>query len=144
MVTFLTEPTGTPALAAIWALARFWSSMVMANQRSAATLGACDLAIRQLVLQGLATVTTRTLGPAASLIAFPWPVKIGPLARIRSARFIPSLRGRPPTRITQSASPNATSALSDALTSVRSGKAQSCSSIIVPPSEGKAGVISRS
>ena len=66
-------------------------------------LGACDRAIRQLVLHGLATVKIRTFGPAASLIALPWPVKIGPLARIRSARVMPSLRGKPPTRITQSA-----------------------------------------
>ncbi len=79
---------------------------------SAGTFGACDRAIRQLVLHGFATVKTRTFGPAASLIAFPWPVKIGPLARIRSARVMPSLRGRPPTRITQSAPSKASSALS--------------------------------
>src|SRR3954464_15803529 len=107
MVTQVTLSTGTPAFFASWAEARFWSSRVIAYQRSAGTLGACDLAIRQLVLQGLATVRTRTLGPAASLIAFPWPVKIGPLARIRSARLMPSLRGRPPTRMTQSAPSNA-------------------------------------
>ena len=104
----------------------------MANQRSAGTLGACDRAIRALVLQGLATVRTRTSGPAASLIAWPWLVKIGPLARIRSARLIPSLRGIPPTKMTQSAPSNASVALSVALTSARSGKAQSSSSMIVP------------
>src|SRR3954454_4763176 len=103
----VTLPTGTPAFLASCAEERFWSSRVIANQRSAGTFGSCYLAIRQLVLHGLATVRTRTLGPAASLIALPWPVKIGPLARIRSARLIPSLRGRPPTRITQSAPANA-------------------------------------
>ena len=57
---------------------------------------------------------------------------------------LPSLRGRPPTRITQSAPSNASSALSVAFTSVSSGKAQSSSSIIVPFSAGSAGVISSS
>jgi hypothetical protein len=114
----------------------------MANQRSDGTLGACDLAIRQLVLHGLATVKTRTLGLAASLIAFPCPVKIGPFARIRSARLMPSFRGKPPTRITQSAPANASAALSVAFISARSGKAQSSSSIKVPFNAGRAGVIS--
>src|SRR5262249_6974564 len=109
MVTLATSRTDTPAFRASCEAARFWSSRVIANQRSAGTFGACDFAIRQLVLHGLATVRTRTLGPAASLIALPWPVKIGPLARIRSARLIPALRGRPPTRITQSAPANAAS-----------------------------------
>ena len=69
-------------------------------------------------------------------------MKIGLLARIRSARDIPSLRGSPPTRITQSAPSNASSALSDALTSASSGNAQSSSSIMVPFKDGSAGVIS--
>ena len=38
------------------------------------------------MLHGLATVNTLTAGPAALLIAFPCPVKIGLLARIKSAR----------------------------------------------------------
>ena len=105
-------------------------------------MGACDRAIKQFVLQGLATVKIRTFGPAASLIALPWPVKIGLLARIRSARDIPSLRGSPPTKITQSAPSKASSALSDAFTSASSGNAQSSSSIRVPLSAGSAGVIS--
>src|SRR5271166_7206362 len=123
MVTFFTEATGTPAFRASCEAARFWSRRVMANQRSDGTLGACDLAIRQLVLHGLATVKTRTLELAASLIAFPCPVKIGPFARIRSARLMPSFRGKPPTRITQSALANASAALSVAFISARSGKA---------------------
>ncbi len=122
MVTFFTADTGTPALLASCEAARFWSSRVMANQRSDGTLGACDRAIRQLVLQGLATVSTRTFGPAASLMALPWPVKIGPLARMRSARLMPSFLGSPPTRITQSAPANASTAWSVAFMSVRSGK----------------------
>src|SRR6516165_830846 len=99
MVKLLTWPTDTPAFLASCDIARFWSRRVMANQRSAGTFGACDRAIRQLVLHGLATVRIRTSGPATSLIALPWPVKIGPLARIKSARLMPSLRGRPPTKI---------------------------------------------
>ena len=50
---------------------------------------------------------------------------------------MPSLRGRPPTRITQSAPSNASSALSVALTSARSGNAQSSSSISVPLRRGQ-------
>ena len=57
-------------------------------------------------------------------------MKIGLLARIRSPRDCPSFRGSPPTRMTQSAPSNASSALSVALTSARSGKAQSSSSIM--------------
>ena len=82
-------------------------------------------------------------GPAASLIALPWPVKIGLLARIRSARDMPFLprqaadQDHPVGRL-RTPPP----ALSVALTSARSGKAQSSSSISVPPSAGKAGVIS--
>ena len=140
---WLTSPTSTPAFLASCEAARFWSSRVMANQRSAGTLGACDLAIRALVLHGLATVRTRTSGPAASLIACPWLVKIGPLARIRSARVMPSLRGIPPMKMTQSAPSNATRASSDALTSARVGNAQSSSSMMVPVRAGRAGVISR-
>src|SRR5262245_1077196 len=49
MVTRFTSPTPTPAFFASCAAARFWSSRVMANHRSAGTLGACDFAIRQLV-----------------------------------------------------------------------------------------------
>src|SRR5208337_1762305 len=111
MVTFFTEATGTPALRPSCEAARFWSRRVMANQRSDGTLGACDLAIRQLVLHGLATVKTRTLGLAASLIAFPCPVKIGPFARIRSAPLMPAYRDQPAPRITPSAPPNASAAL---------------------------------
>ena len=54
---------------------------------------------------------------------------------------MPSFRGRPPTRITQSAPAKASSALSLAVTSARSGKAESPSSIIVPFKAGNAGVI---
>ena len=40
----------------------------MANQRSDGTFGACDRAIRQFVLHGLATTSTRTSAAAAALI----------------------------------------------------------------------------
>src|SRR5262249_32559580 len=103
--------TGTPACFAKSADARFWSSRVIANQRSAGTFGECERAIRQLVLHGLATVSTLTAEPAALLMAFPCPVKIGLFARIKSARDWPAFLGRPPTRITQSAPANASSGL---------------------------------
>src|SRR5581483_6763303 len=60
MATLVTSETGTPAFLASWVLARFWSSRVMANQRSAGTSGACERAMRQLVLQGLPTTRMRT------------------------------------------------------------------------------------
>ena len=60
MATLVTEDTGTPALRASWPLARFSSRRVMANQRSPGTSGALERAIRQLVLQGLPTTSTRT------------------------------------------------------------------------------------
>src|SRR5437667_12464926 len=101
MVMHVTAPTGTPAFLAKSAAARFWPSRVIANHRSAGTLGACERAIRELVLHGLATVRTRTSGPAASLIALPWPVKSGLLPRTGAGRDCPSFRGQPPTRVTQ-------------------------------------------
>ena len=73
----------------------------MANQRSFGTFGACDMAIKQFVLHGLPTTTTRTSFAAAALIALPVLVKIGPLMRIRSERSIPCLRGTLPTSSTQ-------------------------------------------
>ena len=60
MAMLVTSATGTPALRASWALARFWSSRVIANQRSSGISGAFDRAMRQLVLQGLPTTRTRT------------------------------------------------------------------------------------
>ena len=71
MASFFTSLTGTPAFVASWVLARFSSSFVMANQRSAGISGAFDMAIRQLVLQGLPTTRIRT--SEAALRAMAWP-----------------------------------------------------------------------
>ncbi len=60
MATCVTAVTATPALRASCVWARFWSSRVMANQRSSGTSGAWARAIRQLVLQGLPTTRMRT------------------------------------------------------------------------------------
>ena len=82
----VTALTGTPAFLASSADARFWSSRVIANQRSAGTFGRVRSGDQAV---GVARVGDRQdpdRRPAAPLIALPCPVKIGLLARIRSAR----------------------------------------------------------
>ncbi len=59
IVTCWTSDTGALAFPASCALARFWSRRVMAKKRSAGMSGAFRWAMRQLVLQGLPTTTTR-------------------------------------------------------------------------------------
>ena len=59
------------------------------------------IAIRQLVLQGFPTTTTRTSEAAFRAIASPCEVKIFPLIPRRSLRSIPALRGTLPTRNAQ-------------------------------------------
>src|SRR4051794_9277463 len=53
MVIFLMSLTVVPVLSASWAIARLWSSRVMAVKRSFGMLGALFIAMRQLVLAGL-------------------------------------------------------------------------------------------
>src|SRR5665213_251607 len=101
MARLLTEATGTPALWASWLLARFSSSRVMANHRSAGTSGAFDRAIRQLVLHGFPTTRTRTSVAALAAMAWPWGPKIPPLTVSRSPRSMPALRGIEPTSSAQ-------------------------------------------
>ena len=91
------RPPATPALWASWLLARFSSSRVMANHRSSGTSGALALAIRQLVLQGLPTTSTRTSEAALAAMALPCGPKIPPLTVRRSPRSMPALRGTDPT-----------------------------------------------
>src|SRR4051812_20915613 len=52
IVILRTSLTVVPIFAASWALARLWSSRVMAVKRSAAIFGALLMAMRQLVLAG--------------------------------------------------------------------------------------------
>ena len=106
----------------------------MANQRSRGTSGALGIAIRQFVLHGLPTTTTRTSFAAADWIALPVLVKIGPFMRIRSPRSIPCLRGMLPTHSTQlhPAKPSSRWSLSALTTPASVGKAQSSSSISTP------------
>ena len=140
----LTWPTGTPAFRASCVAARFWSSRVMANQRSAGTLGACDRAIRALVLQGLATVRTRTSGPAASLIAWPLAGEDRPVGADQVGAGHPVLAGHPADEDDPVGPLERLGRLVGRLDrSSQQGKAQSSSSMMVPWSEGRAGVISR-
>jgi len=52
IVIFRMSLTVDPVLVASWAIARLWSSRVMAVNRSRGTSGALFIAIRQLVLAG--------------------------------------------------------------------------------------------
>jgi len=54
-------------------------------------------AIRAFVLAGFPTTVILQLGSAKSEMAFPWVLKIAPLAPRRSLRSIPGPRGRAPT-----------------------------------------------
>ena len=86
-----------PRLGANCPLARFSSRRVMANQRSPGTSGAFERAMRQLVLQGLPTTSTRTSLAALAAMARPCGPKIPPLTVSRSPRSMPALRGMEPT-----------------------------------------------
>ena len=59
--------------------------------------GALLAAIRQLVLAGLPTTSTFRSDAAWSFSAWPWGLKIPPLASSRSLRSMPLVRGRAPT-----------------------------------------------
>ena len=74
----------------------------MANHRSAGTSGAFDRAMRQFVLQGLPTTSTRTSQAAFAAIASPCGLKIPPFTPSRSLRSMPALRGIDPTSSAQS------------------------------------------
>jgi hypothetical protein len=142
MATLVTDPTGAPALCASWALARFSSRRVMANQRSAGTSGALDRAIRQLVLQGLPTTRMRTSEAAFSAMARPWGLKMPPLTLSRSPRSMPALRGTEPTSNAHEVPSKAVLRSEVATMSVTSGKAQSSISMTTPSSTRRAGSIS--
>ena len=76
--------TETPRRWATWVRARLWSRRIMAVNRSFGTSGALFMAIRQLVLAGLPTTSTRRSSAARSFNTRPCPVKMAPLASRRS------------------------------------------------------------
>ena len=94
--------------------------------------GALLFAIRQFVLAGLPTTSTLMSDAACSLSAWPWGLKMPPLASSRSLRSIPLLRGRAPTSRATLAPSNASLGSSLMSMSDSSGNAQSSSSIAVP------------
>jgi len=144
MATLVTEDTGTPAFWASWLLARFSSSLVMANQRSAGTSGALARAMRQLVLQGFPTTSTRTSDAALAAMARPWGPKMLPLMVRRSPRSIPALRGMEPTSRAQDVPSNAVLRSVVVTISVTRGNAQSSISMTTPSSARIPGSISSS
>ena len=98
MATLVTVDTGTPAL--LGQLAPWPGSRRAGSWRTSGrpgTSGALDRAIRQLVLQGLPTTSTRTSEAALAAMARPWGPKIPPLTVSRSPRSMPALRGIEPT-----------------------------------------------
>src|SRR5207302_1647062 len=88
--------------------------------------------MRQLVLHGFPTTTTRTDDAAYRWMALPSSTKIGPFLRIRSPRSMPGPRGTDPTRSTQSAWSCVSARSADALTRSSSGYAPSSSSMSTP------------
>ncbi len=114
----------------------------MANQRSAGTSGAFERAIRQLVLHGLPTTSTRTSVAALAAMAWPWGPKMPPLTVSRSPRSIPALRGTEPTRRAQEVPSKAVFRSVVASMSSSRGNAQSSSSITTPSSAFMPGSIS--
>ena len=139
---FVTRVISTPALCASWARARFSSRRVIANQRSLGIFFALFIAIRQFVLHGLPTTSTRTSAAAFLSIACPWPTKILPLMPNKSLRSIPALRGTLPTSKAQLMSRKPSSRSAVGTTDCKSGNAQSCSSITTPSSAPSAAGIS--
>ena len=132
MARLVTDATGTPARLASWLLARFSSRRVMANQRSEGTSGALDRAIRQLVLQGLPTTSTRTSVAALAAMAWPWGPKMPPLTVSRSPRSMPALRGTEPTRRAQEVPSKAVFRSVVATMSLTRGNAPSSISMTTP------------
>ena len=141
-VTLSMSVTWQPALVASWARARLWSRRVMAVKREEGMSGACEAAMRALVLAGLPTTSTLMSSAAPALRASPWGPKMPPLAESRSARSIPALRGMEPTRKAMLAPSKAALASSKMSTLPRVGKAESNSSIAVPSAALTAGGIS--
>ena len=131
-VMLVTSETGAPSLLASWATARLWSRRIIAVNRSRGTSGALAAAISALVFAGLPTTSTLTSSAAPALIASPWGLKMPPLASSRSARSIPLVRGRAPTRRPTLQPSNASFGSSEISIARSSGKAQSSSSIAVP------------
>ena len=138
----VTDATGAPALRARRLRARFWSRRVMAKKRSSGISGAWARAMRQLVLHGLPTTTTRTSEAAWAAMASPWGPKIPPLMVSRSLRSMPALRGTDPTSSAHDVPSKAVFRSEVASMPTNSGKAQSSSSITTPWSAPMAGSIS--
>ena len=88
-----------PVFLDTWAIARLWSRRTIAVNRSRGMSGALLAAIRQLVFAGLPTTRTFRSDAACALSAWPWGLKMPPLASSRSPRSIPLVRGRAPTRL---------------------------------------------
>mmetsp|Transcript_29100 Transcript_29100/g.73738 ORF Transcript_29100/g.73738 Transcript_29100/m.73738 type:complete len:263 (-) Transcript_29100:230-1018(-) len=108
MIEPLTCSMGTAHLMATWAMQRLWSRRVRAEKFFLGMLGATSEAMRQLVLAGLPTTSTLTLGEATVFSRSPWTLKMLQFFSRRSLRSMPSLRGKAPSMMTASAPAKAT------------------------------------
>src|SRR5664280_2908789 len=107
------------------------------------TSGAFERAIRQLVLHGLPTTTTRMSEAAFAAMARPWGPKIPPLMVSRSPRSIPALRGTEPTNSAHEVPSKATSRSVVVMMSLTRGNAPSSTSMTTPSRAFMPGSISR-
>ena len=114
----------------------------MAVNRSGAMPEALFMAIRQLVLAGLPTTSTRTSAAARAASARPCTVNMAPLASSRSLRSMPLVRGLEPTSKAIWTPSKASSGSSLSTICASSPKAQSSSSIATPLRASMAGGIS--
>ena len=115
----------------------------MAKNRSSGMSRACARAMRQLVLHGLPTTSTRTSAAAWAAMASPCGPKMPPLMVSRSLRSMPALRGTEPTSNAHEVPSKAVLASAVGSMPASSGKAQSSSSMTTPCSAPMAGSISR-
>ena len=141
---FVISLTRAPVFSASWPTARLWSRRVIAVKRSRGTPSALLMAISAFVLAGLPTTSTRTSSAAWAAIASPCGLKMPPLASSRSARSMPFVRGRAPTRSPMLVPSKASLASSKMSIEASSGNAQSTSSIAVPSAALTASGISSS
>mmetsp|Transcript_29010 Transcript_29010/g.72789 ORF Transcript_29010/g.72789 Transcript_29010/m.72789 type:complete len:218 (+) Transcript_29010:502-1155(+) len=127
--------TLTPERSASWAWRRLWSKRVSAMTFSTAIVGAALRArMAAFVLAGLPTTSTLHVGSPTRASALPASAKMATFLASRSARSIPSLRGKAPSMMATSAPANATSWSSVASTVPSCAESRSSSSSLTPPS----------
>mmetsp|Transcript_9169 Transcript_9169/g.31045 ORF Transcript_9169/g.31045 Transcript_9169/m.31045 type:complete len:250 (+) Transcript_9169:880-1629(+) len=144
MTALRTELAGAPQRRASWAWRRLWSRRVRAMMFSLGIVGAA-LAARMaaFVLAGLPTTSTLQLGLPTLARALPWEAKMAQFLARRSARSMPSLRGKAPRSTATSAPARASSGSLVTMVLPSRGVRRSSSSRTTPFIASRAGGISR-